>query len=175
MPVFPGGFTSALAGNRQTRTNVTRVICRAEITLRVIDILESGERPVLSLRNPKMCTVCIVEVHLHDTLSSGKIGWYCLSSALNGLSTNLELFTQKSCPFAARLSLFQFSPQSGDFLPSFWTWSQTLSDYLPPPRNLVPDALRANPLHKPTDWIRPCSYGFINTRFLWLLFCFCQI
>ena len=67
--------------------------------------------------------------HLHDTLSSGKIGWYCLSNALNGLSTNLELCTQKSRGFAARLSLFQFSPQSGDFLPSFWTWSQTLSDY----------------------------------------------
>ena len=67
--------------------------------------------------------------HLHDTLSSGKIGWYCLSSALNDLSTNLELFTQKSRRFAARLSLFQFSPQSGDFLPSFWTWSLTFSDY----------------------------------------------
>ena len=40
------------------------------------------------------------------------------------------------------------------FVPSFWTWSQ-------PPRNLVPDALRAYPLHKPTDWIRPCSYGFL--------------
>ena len=47
--------------------------------------------------------------------------------------------------------------------------------WLPPPRNLVPDVLRANPLHKPTDWIRPCSYGFLNTRFLSLLFCFCQI
>ena len=47
--------------------------------------------------------------------------------------------------------------------------------WLPPPRNLVPDALRANPLHKPTDWIRPCSYEFLNTRFLSLLFCFCQI
>ena len=34
-----------------------RVICRSEITLRVIDFLESGERPALSLRNPKMCTV----------------------------------------------------------------------------------------------------------------------
>ena len=34
------------------------------------------------------------------------------------------------------------------FFPSFWTWSQ-------PPRNLVPDALRAYPLHKRTDWIRP--------------------
>ena len=67
--------------------------------------------------------------HLHDTLSSGKIGWYCLSNALNSLSTHWELFTQKSRSFAARLSLFQFSPQSGDFLPSFWTWSQTLSDY----------------------------------------------
>ena len=40
------------------------------------------------------------------------------------------------------------------FFPSFCTWSQ-------PPRNLVPDALRAYPVHKPTDWIRPCSYGFL--------------
>ena len=97
-----------------------------------------------------------------------------LSCALNGLSTNLELFTQKSRLFAARLSLFQFPPQSGDFLPSFWTWSQTLSDY-----------------HRLEIWFRMCSeqtlstnrptgsalvaYGFLNTRFLSLLFCFCQI